>query len=329
MRLYSCWLTQRRTGASKMNWFVAAFAVCALVPGVHCASDSVAWCYDQASCNDAQWPVIAAEFCNGTRQSPINIVSASAKGDSNLVEFTFRNFSSTSALKKIKNTGKTVKVTLASHVGISGGGLSESYDSLQFHLHWGNGSSVPGSEHTVNGKRYPMELHIVNSKSSLNGNTTLAVADSTGLAALGFFIEEMSGNATGQPESWKNLTSYLTSITEKDQSATIAAGFSLDDLLVGVDRSKYYRYLGSLTTPNCNEAVVWTVFKDTIKVSKDLIDLFSTTVRISNSTSHLMTNVYRNVQAAQSVTTQAKSSVSSTCYSLGLMTLSIALGLRT
>lgn len=52
---------------------------------------------------------------------------------------------------------------------------------------------------------------------------------------------------------------------------TLQAGISLDDLLVGVNRSNYYRYLGSLTTPTCNEAVVWTVFKDTVKVSKDLV----------------------------------------------------------
>ncbi|XP_044194618.1 carbonic anhydrase XVb isoform X1 [Thunnus albacares] len=327
MRLHSCYPTERRTGASKMNWLVVAFAVCALVPSVHCASDAIAWCYDQPSCNDTTWPVIAANYCNGTRQSPINIVSASAEPDSSLVAFTFNNYSSTSALKKIENTGKTIKVALGSGVGISGGALTEAYDSLQFHLHWGNGSAFPGSEHTVNGKRYPMELHIVNSKSSYHGNTTQAIADSTGLAALGFFIEEMAGDATGQPESWRTLTSYLANITESGQTATIASGISLDDLLVGVDRTKYYRYLGSLTTPTCNEAVVWTVFKDTIKVSKDLIDLFSTTPHVSNSTSPLMINVYRNIQPAQPVRTQGTSTsqASTTCYSLGLIALSLAL----
>uniref|UniRef100_UPI0037E8BBD5 carbonic anhydrase XVb n=1 Tax=Semicossyphus pulcher TaxID=241346 RepID=UPI0037E8BBD5 len=309
-----------------MNWLVAAFAVCVLVSTAHCASDSVAWCYHLPTCNDTTWPTIATQFCNGSRQSPINIVSASAEGNSNLTAFTFVNYNSTSAMKKIENTGKTVKVALNSGLTVSGGDLSEAYDSLQFHLHWGNGTSSPGSEHTVNGKRYPMELHIVNSKSSLNGNTTLAVADSTGLAALGFFIEEMSGNATGQPASWHNLSSYLASIPHQGDTANIAPGFSLDDLLVGVDRSSYYRYLGSLTTPNCNEAVVWTVFKDTIKVSKDIIDLFGSTVRIGNSSSILMTDVYRNVQPAQRVTTQSTSSATTTCYSLGLMALSVALG---
>uniref|UniRef100_A0A3B5KYA5 Carbonic anhydrase n=1 Tax=Xiphophorus couchianus TaxID=32473 RepID=A0A3B5KYA5_9TELE len=63
------------------------------------------------------------------------------------------------------------------------------YESLQAHLHWGNGTAEPGSEHTVDGKRFPMELHIVNSKSTYNRNATLAVKDSEGLAALGFFIE--------------------------------------------------------------------------------------------------------------------------------------------
>ncbi|XP_018533856.1 carbonic anhydrase XVb [Lates calcarifer] len=331
MSLLKCLRTERRNRCvEKMNCLVvAALALCALLPNAHCADTTIAWCYHLPSCNDTTWPVISTKYCNGSRQSPIDIVSSSATADSNLTAFTFQNFGSTTAMTKIENTGKTIKVTFNSGVGVSGGGLSEAYDSLQFHLHWGNGSSVPGSEHTVDGKRYPMELHIVNLKSSYNGNTTLGIADSTGLAALGFFIDVASGDTTGQPKSWNTLTSYLSNITESGQSVSIAPGISLDDLLTGVDRTKYFRYLGSLTTPACNEAVVWTVFKEPIKVSKNLIDLFSTTVHITNSSSPLMTNVFRNLQPAQAVTTQAQSSSSSTsktCYSLGLMALSLVLG---
>ncbi|XP_047194412.1 carbonic anhydrase 12 [Hippoglossus stenolepis] len=296
---------------------------CALTSRVDCATEGIVWCYHLPTCNDTKWATIAPKYCGGSRQSPININTAAAKPDVKLTEFTFTDFSSTTALKTLENTGKTVKVTLGPGVQISGGGLSNTYDTLQLHLHWGNGSSVPGSEHTVDGKRYPMELHIVNVKSSYNGNTTLAVGDSNGLAALGFFIEEMSGN--DEPAIWKKLTAYLLNISNKGQTVTLPSGISLDDLLTGVNRTKYYRYLGSLTTPACNEAVVWTVFKEPIKVSKDLINLFSRTVHVNNSSSPLMTNVFRQIQPDQPVTTQAESSASTTCYSLGLMVLSLAL----
>ncbi|XP_028286856.1 carbonic anhydrase 4-like isoform X2 [Parambassis ranga] len=311
-----------------MNWLAAAaYALCVLAHSAHCATNSIAWCYHNPNCNDNTWPSIAPKQCNGTRQSPIDIVTANVAVNPNLTAFTFNNFSSTSAMKEIKNTGNTVQVTFDSGIRVSGGDLSEAYDSLQFHLHWGNGTTIPGSEHTVDGKRYPMELHIVNIKSSHNGNITQALGDPTGLAALGFFIEELPGT-TDQPASWKNLTSYLAHITNASSSVDIAPGYSLDDLLAGVNRTRYYRYLGSLTTPTCNEAVVWTVFKEPIKVSKNLIDLFSNTVRLTNSTSPLMINVYRNIQPAQAVSTQVAtaSSASKTCFSLGLMGLGVLLG---
>ncbi|XP_061569495.1 carbonic anhydrase 4-like [Cololabis saira] len=292
-----------------MNSFVAVVvAVSVFAPSAHGAADSVAWCYHKPSCNDRTWPTIAAKFCNGMRQSPINIVSADATANDNLVAFSFEQYDNPYALDKIENTGKTVKVALKSGVKISGGALSEAYDSLQFHLHWGKGSSMPGSEHTVDGKRYPMELHIVSSKSSLNKNLPRILGDPEGLAALGFFIEATSGYETGQPASWNTLTSYLKYITLAGQSVAMRPGISLNDLLDGVDRTKYYRYLGSLTTPLCNEAVVWTVFKDPIRVSKHLIDHFSTTLHISNTTtSPLMVNIFRNVQPAQPVSTQRAS----------------------
>uniref|UniRef100_A0A3Q2Q862 Carbonic anhydrase n=1 Tax=Fundulus heteroclitus TaxID=8078 RepID=A0A3Q2Q862_FUNHE len=325
MRLDSRYL-RGNTCTAKMNLLaVVAVALCAFAPSAHCASETIAWCYHEPSCNDSTWSTIAAPYCNGTRQSPIDIVSARATENENLTDFTFKGFNNTNGLDYIKNTGKTVKVVFTEGIQISGGDLSESYDSLQFHLHWGNGTSTPGSEHTVDGKRYPMELHIVNSKSSFKRNTTLAVADSEGLAALGFLIEELP-DTTDQPGSWKTLTSFLSKISFSDQNATITAGISLDDLITGVNRSSYYRYHGSLTTPTCNEAVVWTVFKEPIKVSKNLIDLFSTMLHINNTnTSPLMVNVFRGIQPPQPVSTQ-RSSSTKFGYSLALMGLGLLVG---
>lgn len=52
-----------------------------------------------------------------------------------------------------------VVVKLAENdVQISGGGLNETYTSVQFHFHWGDTEYHPGSEHTVDGKRYAMEV---------------------------------------------------------------------------------------------------------------------------------------------------------------------------
>ena len=50
-------------------------------------------------------------------------------------------------------------------------------------------------------------------------------------------------------------------------------GISINHLTSGVDTTSYYRYLGSLTTPNCDEAVIWTVFRDSIKVSQNVVCL--------------------------------------------------------
>lgn len=44
----------------------------------------------------------------------------------------------------------------------------------------------------------------------------------------------------------------------------------LQDLLPKI-KSSYFRYEGSLTTPGCGEAVVWTVFENSISISIDQV----------------------------------------------------------
>uniref|UniRef100_A0A671KMP4 Carbonic anhydrase n=1 Tax=Sinocyclocheilus anshuiensis TaxID=1608454 RepID=A0A671KMP4_9TELE len=226
---------------------------------------------------------IAPQFCNGSKQSPINIVTASVQGNPNLTSFNFTGFDDNSTFRDIKNTGESVLVSLDDKkMTVQGGDLPGLYNTIQFHLHWGNGSSSPGSEHSVDGKQYPMELHIVNVHSKYNGNV------------MTFLISRKKP----KPKSWISLTSFLSSIPNSgDEKVYIMNQTTLNSLIEGVDRTKYYRYQGSLTVPSCNEAVIWTVFKEPIKVSHDLINRFSTTVFFKDeSPSVLNTNNFRGVQ---------------------------------
>ncbi|XP_016310708.1 carbonic anhydrase 7-like [Sinocyclocheilus anshuiensis] len=270
-----------------------------LCPTVHSADTSVDWCYHKAACNFTTWPKIAPQFCNGSKQSPINIVTASVQGNPNLTSFNLTGFDDNSTFLSIINSGDSVVVNLDDEkMTVQGGDLPGLYNTKQFHLHWGNGSSSPGSEHTVDGKQYPMELHIVNVHSKYNGSVSAALAakDSTALAVLGFFIE--GTNEANKTKTWDILTSYLTSIRNSgDQTSDIMNQTTLNSLIEGVDRTKYYRYQGSLTTPSCNEAVIWTVFQEPVNVSHDLINRFSTTVFFKDaSASVLNTNNFRGVQ---------------------------------
>uniref|UniRef100_A0A8B9KG38 Carbonic anhydrase n=1 Tax=Astyanax mexicanus TaxID=7994 RepID=A0A8B9KG38_ASTMX len=239
------------------------------------------WCYNSPSCNESTWPSIPNSYCSGISQSPVNIESSSVQPDGNLTELRFKGFGERTALTEIKNTGREVKVMFDyGKMSVEGGDLPGVYNSVQFHIHWGDGSSSAGSEHTVDNKRYAMELHIVNT-----------------LAEMCLVFCMQATNDTGEPRSWKTLTSYLAEISSAGDSVPLNGSLSMDSLLEGVNRSNYYRYLGSLTVPSCNEVVVWTLFKDPIRVSQDLIDLFSTSLYLNKSiNSPLITNTFRHTQ---------------------------------
>ncbi|KAJ8364326.1 hypothetical protein SKAU_G00131570 [Synaphobranchus kaupii] len=241
-------------------------------PGI-LESSGHSWCYDDhCEYSPSHWHMLPDSKCGGDRQSPINIDTKHVTYDQSLNNFTFTNFSNLHSMTYLTNTGHTVECELEDNmVEIEGGGLNHSYSTKQFHFHWGKiENHSNGSEHTVDSKRYPMEMHIVSSRKGLS--VAEAVKDSEGLAVLGFFIE-VTHEKINQ-KSWETLTSYLSHIIKKDSTVKISSQISIDDLLGDVDRSKYYRYKGSLTTPDCNEAVVWTVFKQPIKVNNELVKLF-------------------------------------------------------
>uniref|UniRef100_A0A3B4H0P8 Carbonic anhydrase n=1 Tax=Pundamilia nyererei TaxID=303518 RepID=A0A3B4H0P8_9CICH len=188
-----------------------------------------------------KWKNLTNSFCGGSKMSPIDIVTKNVTTDPNLGNFNLNGFNSKDVFTSIMNNGHTVKV--------SGGGLSGTYTGLQFHFHWGDGNH-PGSEHTVDEHRYPMEMHIVTQKDHL----TAPREHPDGYAVLGFFI---------------NVSMSQTS------RLMVTYEISIDDLLGNVNRHDYYRYSGSLTTHLCNQAVVWTVFKEPVNVDLNLVRYFN------------------------------------------------------
>ncbi|KAK1147994.1 carbonic anhydrase 4-like, partial [Acipenser oxyrinchus oxyrinchus] len=205
------------------------------------------WCYQsQFSCSvqcstPNDWSKISAK-CGEKKQSPINIVTRKTVHDSKLNSFTFENYDiSNTAI--IKNNGHTVQVDLAANIMISGGRLEGKYKALQLHLHWGNDAG-PGSEHTVDGEQYPMELHIVHMKRNYT-DITQALTDPTGVAVLGFMYEE----AAQDNIKYKPLIDALLKVKDKGTDSTIP-NMKLTDLILTKDNlANYFRYEGSLTTP--------------------------------------------------------------------------------
>uniref|UniRef100_A0A8C9SAW7 Carbonic anhydrase n=1 Tax=Scleropages formosus TaxID=113540 RepID=A0A8C9SAW7_SCLFO len=223
----------------------------------------------------SHWDTLHGSYCGGKEQSPVDIHTSDVIPDADLKHFNFINFSNPHAIAALENTGHTVGCVLVkNNVEISGGGLKDQYSTVQVHFHWGNVSdSSLGSEHSVNSKRYPMEMHIVNVKKGLTMDE--AKIQPNGLAVLGFFIEVSTTNNSiiklHGNSYCINLSQYNYAIIQFYYTVELNESISLDDLIGNVDRSQYYRYSGSLTTPSCNEGVIWTIFKQPIKVNKNLV----------------------------------------------------------
>uniref|UniRef100_A0A673V2L3 Carbonic anhydrase n=1 Tax=Suricata suricatta TaxID=37032 RepID=A0A673V2L3_SURSU len=71
---------------------------------------------------------------------------------------------------------------------IEGGPLEHIYRLKQFHFHWG-AIDAWGSEHTVDSKCYPAELHLVHWNAVKFENFEDAALEENGLAVIGVFLK--------------------------------------------------------------------------------------------------------------------------------------------
>lgn len=80
------------------------------------------------------------------------------------------------------------------------------------------------------------------------------------------------------------LTVSSVHIPAPEMNTEMKESISLFDLLPKKEKLRhYYRYLGSLTTPDCQEKVVWTVFQERIQLHKDQVHRAQPRVRPSTA----------------------------------------------
>jgi carbonic anhydrase len=179
-----------------------------------------------------------ATCSEGKEQSPININHSKGNNATNIeVHYEPTNIT-------LENDGHTIVAnteTKSSSVNLTG----STYLFEQFHFH------TP-SEHQINGKYTPMELHLVHKDK--NGK----------IAVIGIMIQEGKEN--------KALNKIWAVLPKDPLKLEIKEAINVKALLPKNQTS--FLYKGSLTTPPCTEKVQWVLFEQSIEMSKEQIKKF-------------------------------------------------------
>ena len=218
------------------------------------------WSYEGEH-GPAHWGQFAPLALSGIRQSPINLVVDRALNPRNLAPMSFHYQDSIMALK---NTGHTIQADCDPANGVIIDG--HLYNLLHFHFH-------ARSEHLIDGRDYPMEVHLVHVISDQQNEDlppTLAATKPApkSLAVIGVMIKE------GRPnELIKDLWTEIPKTGDAPLRYKIK-GQNASAFLPPAGKRSFFRYNGSLTTPPCTENVLWTVMTEPIEFSKNQIDTF-------------------------------------------------------
>lgn len=212
-------------------------------------SSDANWSYKGKDGPD-NWGKLKPEFATcdiGRNQSPINIeatIKASLKPLKGIQKFT---------VKEIINNGRTVQANFKEGNMLLVDDVSFKMKQVHFHA---------PSEHTIQGKSFPLEAHFVHVDSK--GNVT----------KVGVLFKEGKANA-GLEKLWAQIPS--------DTADPIPLKTKVSATEIFPDKRDYYRFSGSLTAPPCTEGVRWILMKTPMTISKEQIEVFEKAIRQPNN----------------------------------------------
>ena len=150
------------------------------------------------------------------QQSPVDITGYVSGGEVTL------SFEYSGQADHLANTGEFIKVNYE-----DGGGIvldGRSYQVAEAHSH-------NPSEHTIEGERFPLEMHLVHR------------SEGDRIAVVGVLFREGEANAA--------IQAIIDAAPSEDGATSQASGLGAADFLP--EGRGYYSYIGSLTTPPYTE----------------------------------------------------------------------------